>query len=267
MQKNHNKIDNNKLLGQWKSHDDEDSILIFEKEGVFRDVYLSSGNISTGIWQIKDSQLYTFIEGEQVDSLFSILEITDKNLSLSYLARGNTLNYTKLDKNIFKSEFNKEETKKIINDIKTAYKETNDFDKYKKITMDIPAGGMGPTNGGKTVFYFKKNNLKKVSEFFDWGNGKTINEYYYNNNELFFAFEQNVRYEDSSEENHKIKESLENRYYFHKNSMVLWINEQNKKLELSMDTFNEFKVKELNLLAHGRDTKEMAIEYLSFTKK
>ena len=97
------------LVAGWQSVDDPDSVKVFKKDGTVEDVY-QNNVLSTGQWKIVDrSQLVDVgeigsngtevflrvtIESEQY--FYLVLDISDKDLTLSYLPRGNILSFEKI---------------------------------------------------------------------------------------------------------------------------------------------------------------------------
>jgi hypothetical protein len=83
------------ILGTWISNDDKKSKLIFTKEFLV-DIY-DNEIIDTLSYVIenKESLLKTIDLKANIEFNYSIDYLTSKNLSLIYLERGNTLNYTK----------------------------------------------------------------------------------------------------------------------------------------------------------------------------
>ena len=85
------------LLGTWISNDDKRSKMIFTKEFLV-DIY-DNEIIDTLSYLIenkgKESLLKTIDLKANIEFNYSIDYLTSKNLSLIYLERGNTLNYTK----------------------------------------------------------------------------------------------------------------------------------------------------------------------------
>jgi hypothetical protein len=82
--------------------------------------------------------------------------------------------------------------------------------------------------------------------------GKAFEEYYYRNGSLIFAFRQSYRYnvpfnvtpevakeigvEPFDDKKTKI---LEDRYYFHENRMIRWVNEEKKDVDVKSREFKE----------------------------
>lgn len=91
-----------RLLGKWKSISDERSVLLFQKDGVFSDIY-DNEVIGTGKWNTEIIMkqfnvifyIYKELDGERYE--YELLNVDDHNLSLLYLGRGNILEYTKVN--------------------------------------------------------------------------------------------------------------------------------------------------------------------------
>ncbi len=83
------------ILGTWISNDDKKSKMIFTKEFLV-DIY-DNEIIDTLSYVIenKESLLKTIDLKANIEFNYSIDYLTSKNLSLIYLERGNTLNFTK----------------------------------------------------------------------------------------------------------------------------------------------------------------------------
>ncbi|MCK9393787.1 MAG: hypothetical protein WCX30_01590 [Candidatus Paceibacterota bacterium] len=83
------------LLGRWISLDDANSEIEF-KEGKKIDYYQKK-KLSEGTFVQEGKSLIVNEDGDEFK--YTILELSDTNLSLSYLARGNTLNYKRVSGN------------------------------------------------------------------------------------------------------------------------------------------------------------------------
>lgn len=104
------------IVGSWQSLDDEQSVVVFQSNGEIQDIYAGGAVNEFGTYQIFDSAnslpptemeralsvndtgpylRQTF--GDQ-DYYYVILELDSEDLSLSYLARGNTLKYRRVDR-------------------------------------------------------------------------------------------------------------------------------------------------------------------------
>lgn len=88
------------IIGTWKSTEDSKYIIIFMPGGRLSEKY-DSKTVSEGTWEISSGkdlfQLKETIDGEAF--LFEIVTITDSYLTLTALARGNTLIFKKVNEN------------------------------------------------------------------------------------------------------------------------------------------------------------------------
>lgn len=90
------------LIGKWQSTDDPKSIIVFAKDRTTTNIY-DEQEMSTGDWAAHKEEfngalgtfLHTVINDEEYE--YAVLEITETFLSLSYLPRGNTLNYIRIE--------------------------------------------------------------------------------------------------------------------------------------------------------------------------
>ena len=91
------------IVGTWKSTDDTKASIIFKDGGSYSDTYEGEG-ISEGNWIVYEKEeaeydpsgvfLRIIVDGGEFE--YAILTSNEETLTLSYLARGNTLNYTRI---------------------------------------------------------------------------------------------------------------------------------------------------------------------------
>jgi hypothetical protein len=93
------------IVGSWASTDDAKSVEVFKEDRTTENVY-DGKVITTGTWNIvKNTKLAdgsilngifleTIIEKEQY--VYKVVSVNDSELTLTYLSRGNTLNYKKI---------------------------------------------------------------------------------------------------------------------------------------------------------------------------
>ncbi len=85
------------LSGTWQSLDDAQSVVEYSDDGTMRDVY-GGVEMSSGTWRLSGddaTDLRAIIDGEEYR--YAILELTDTRLIMSYMPRGNTLRYERVD--------------------------------------------------------------------------------------------------------------------------------------------------------------------------
>ena len=76
--------------GEWQSKDDVKSIMILNEDGTMKDVY-DGEDMNTGIWKTEGYKLKTTIDGEDYE--YTVVFAGSERLELTYLPRGNTLNF------------------------------------------------------------------------------------------------------------------------------------------------------------------------------
>lgn len=86
-----NKLDYSLIAGKWESLEDPDSSIEF-KEGKKIDYYKGE-KMSEDAYTLKDGVITVNSDGEEMK--YEIVGVSSGKLTLSYLARGNTLNYKK----------------------------------------------------------------------------------------------------------------------------------------------------------------------------
>jgi hypothetical protein len=131
-----------------------------------------------------------------------------------------------------------EDTTKIINEIKKQYAEVNaKVSSYNKVEKKILGQS---TESGIIIAYYDNTNLKKIVTTYFGEMGKTVTEYYFNQDGLFFAFKSEYFYNKPIyEEGSKVTSVEENRYYLYKNSLFRWLD--NKKKIVRPDTMEYLK--------------------------
>jgi len=86
------------IIGTWQSIDDEQALVIFNEDGSVENMY-GGQEVSGGTWSTSDEAegafLHTVVDGEKYE--YVVLKVNETTLTLSYLAHGNTLNYTRVE--------------------------------------------------------------------------------------------------------------------------------------------------------------------------
>ncbi len=85
------------IVGDWQSKDDEKSVVTYRDDGTTEDVY-DGELLSTGAWEISQAEqpsLRVTMDGEEYK--YTVIEISNEELGLIYMARGNILRYTKIN--------------------------------------------------------------------------------------------------------------------------------------------------------------------------
>lgn len=129
---------------------------------------------------------------------------------------------------------------KVLEEIRSEYKTIrNNITSYVKKFPEIE---LNTTEGGHVTAYFNNKDLKLI-EIIEFGEtGKNITQYYFKNRKLLFAFDQQYRYNIPiyNEEFDANKTTIiEDRYYFHKEKLFLWLDTNKNKVDLTVKANKE----------------------------
>ncbi len=117
----------------------------------------------------------------------------------------------------------------IINNIRDWYQQINsNQNMYKKVVKPL----MGESSeGGELSGYYEKDGLRKVVAIHAGEMGKSITEYYFKSNELFFVFTTDSLYDKPFYmEGYKISSVEETRFYFYNNLIIKWLNKNKERV-------------------------------------
>jgi len=132
-----------------------------------------------------------------------------------------------------------------IKKIREEYKIINSDTSYLIIEKDLEDLS---TEGGTLVSYYKKNILKKAVILIYGEMGKKTMEYYYKNGNVIFVFVKEYFYDSPIyDEGFKISYTDDNRYYFHQNKLIKWIDDKRvnrniydvKSLQIGTEIIND----------------------------
>ena len=104
--------------------------------------------------------------------------------------------------------------------------------------------------GGQGIAYYENTKLKLIEVVWFGETGKRISQYYYNMGKLIFAFDQVFTYnrpiywdeknttENEDKEVFDSEKTIvkENRFYFDKEVLFLWLDDQKKEVDLTVET-------------------------------
>ena len=114
--------------------------------------------------------------------------------------------------------------------------------RYRKVKKELSGFSL---EGGELLAYFDRGAIVKiVARHFGEG-GNTVEEYYYRNGQLIFVFERISHYDQPM--SGKVIRTTENRYYFHDDDLVRWVDETGKAVSPNED----YRLKEKGLLEHS----------------
>lgn len=133
-----------------------------------------------------------------------------------------------------------------IKDIREKYKNIRDnLTSYTLTNIEILDES---AEGGEGKAYFDKNDIKLIEVVWYGETGKRVLEYYFDNDSLFFAFEQlfeynapmyidkeTAKYEGVDDYFDPDKTTIvENRYYFGNEVLIRWLDNSKKKIDLTI---------------------------------
>ena len=114
------------------------------------------------------------------------------------------------------------DTFEVINNVCIWYSKINACqDKYNKIVKPL----MGRSSeGGELTGYYEKDSLRKIEAIYLGEMGKSITEYYFRNNKLFFIFNTDSLYDKPFYiTGHKVNSIEESKYYFLNDTLIRWL--------------------------------------------
>ncbi|MCK5027513.1 MAG: hypothetical protein KAS07_03780 [Candidatus Pacebacteria bacterium] len=82
------------IQGMWQSVEDKKAVLIFGEEGVFENIY-DGESMGEGEWRMLEEGSLETVVGDEV-FLYTVLGVTEEKLTLSFVPRGNTLEYIRV---------------------------------------------------------------------------------------------------------------------------------------------------------------------------
>ena len=153
----------------------------------------------------------------------------------------------------------------IIKDIRTKYKEIREnLSSYTLTKIDILNES---TEGGEGKACFDKNDLKLIEVVWYGETGKRIIEYYFDNDKLFFAFDQLFEYnapmyldkETAIEEGYddyfdpEKTTVKEDRYYFENEILIRWLDNNKNEIDLTIESNSKVGQE---LISHSKTMKE-----------
>lgn len=152
-----------------------------------------------------------------------------------------------------------------IDKIKSVYKTINiNLDSYDTTMIQIWDES---TEGGQAVAYYDSLELQLIQIVLLGEMGKSVLEFYFSNDSLIFAFDQTQEYnrpiywdEKTAKENgdneafdYNKTKFIEDRYYFHQETLIKWINPKKESVDLTLGTNS---IAGNGLLAHCYQMKE-----------
>lgn len=151
----------------------------------------------------------------------------------------NGFSQTGSDNRILKISKNKEDS--IVNDIRKKFQIINsNYLSYQKADKDLMDYS---SEGGHLAVYYDKSELKKIIASYFGETGKIIIEYYFWDDNIFFIFHQEYKYNspiyittddpDSGLEAYDEAKTIvfANRYYFSGDKLIRWLDHDKNKVD------------------------------------
>ena len=139
-------------------------------------------------------------------------------------------------------------TAAMISGIRQHYRAINSrLPKYRQVKKDLEGYS---TEGGELVAYFDGAAIVKLAAKFYGESGQAAEEYYYQDGNLIFVFHKESVY--SGYLSGKVVSVEEQRFYFNRGALIMWINEKGKRVVAG----EEFAKREQEYL---RMSKELAL--------
>lgn len=120
----------------------------------------------------------------------------------------------------------KEDKSYALSKIKKLYQQINEYKNYRTETIDDAEAflGHGTDNGASLTGYYKGDSLKKIIEWVGLSNKVIQNEYYFDQEKLFFVYATESRYSindtTQSPEHSKPDKVFKGRYYFNHDKLI-----------------------------------------------
>ncbi len=153
--------------------------------------------------------------------------------------------YSQVDNRIW--NISEKEENDLVQEIRKEFNNINTNDsKYQIKTKDLDGYS---TDGGELKAYYEQNDLKKIIVLYYGETGKVAIDYYFKNNNVFFIFRQDYRYNSpyyvtepdtsiglEAFDYNKTK-IIENRFYISNNKLIRWLDSDKKKVDKKSKEF------------------------------
>lgn len=138
------------------------------------------------------------------------------------------------------------DVEEIISNIREHYGAINYNVKYYDKVSKVVSSSNDQTISLKG--YFKDGELRKMTTRYEDDFERLIEEYYFWDNELFFVYTQfDVDYPHDELSNYQSETPGQNRYYFHNDNLIRWLDPEKEEVVAS-----KFSSKEVKILSEVR---------------
>jgi hypothetical protein len=123
------------------------------------------------------------------------------------------------------SVFSHPQTEKEIQSIRRSYSQTNrNQARYRKVKKELAGFS---AEGGELTAYFNGDTIVKIAATYYGETGRTSEDYYYQDGKLIFVLRKESRYNRPL--TGKVISTKLNRFYFHDDKLIRWIDETGKQ--------------------------------------
>ncbi|MBL7128939.1 MAG: hypothetical protein ISS16_08135 [Ignavibacteria bacterium] len=130
---------------------------------------------------------------------------------------------------------------KKIKSIESEYKQiNNDLGKFNKTTKELTGFS---TEGGELNAFSGGNEIRKLTAILYGETGKRLEEYYYKNGKLIYAYSKLSHYDKPFGE---IIKTEENKFYMSNNKLIQWIDYDNEKVNPDSPEYEQTQREILN---------------------
>jgi len=130
---------------------------------------------------------------------------------------------------------------KKIKSIESEYKQVNnDLGKFTKTTKELTGFS---TEGGELNAFSSGNEIRKLTAILYGETGKRLEEYYYKNGKLIYAYSKLSHYDKPFGE---IIKTEENKFYVSNNKLIQWIDYDNEKVNPESPEYEQTQREILN---------------------
>lgn len=128
------------------------------------------------------------------------------------------------------------DTAAVIAQIRQQFRQTNDSLKDYRAEEQKALGVL--SEGGSMMKYYQGDRLKKIETAYYGSMGKSLIDYYINQDRIYFIFRRDYEYDKPMYmEGSQVQETRENRYYFNEGRLIRWIDEIQELVPSSSSKF------------------------------
>jgi hypothetical protein len=133
---------------------------------------------------------------------------------------------------------NRSQEKQPVSSIRQRYAAINKgLAKYRVVKKELSGFS---TEGGELIAYFDGPAIVKIAATYLGETGRSFEEFYYWNEKLIFVYRKQDTYDEPM--SGKVVKTRENRFYFSKDELIRWINENAKQVAPGIGEYSEKQI-------------------------